>query len=541
MKKSLSIFILITIAIIAIRSMRFLYQSLDWAIEYCVDMVLMKFFAWSLDKGSWPYTDVLTYNLPMTIYINWFALKIFGNSSFGFRLFDVTWLILFSGTTFVYLNRKIPTLFAFFGATLCLTLEENATNFGALQRETMMLPFWILSLISYDKIREGKSRIKHGFLIGIYILITVLIKPTAIILLGCILLSLFIIDLKERKVSIKENLTFYISIFLGSLIILFMTLLPFLYKGIMFVAFDQWLSYFRDLSLSLEIISPSQLLLNIFTFSFSHWFIPLNEPIFEFQNNGHLSLFHLSIILFYLFLLFRGKVDIGPLFILITGLLNYLIQAKGFAYHLFPMWFACVLIVTFLINYLFQIALNNESGKKIIASFVIFLVCITLIFQQARSLRLYKGTNLYYEWNQSKKDFPKTETLEAIKSLNQSVKNRPTKIQIFEAYHSVSLSAIMNQDMILASRYPEAYVFYNEHPAMDKYKKDMMQSLQKNKPDIIVLNREGTFRVKKDLFQTFPELGDFLKNYTLEKEIKEINNVNYDLYVLNESGKTEKK
>lgn len=532
MKKSVTIFIALVIAIIAVRSIRFLYQSLDWSLEYCIDMVLMKFFAWSLDKGHWPYTDILTYNLPMTIYINWFALKIFGSSSWGFRFFDVCWLVCFSGITFIYLNRKISTLFAILGAALCLTLEENATNFGALQRETMMLPFWILCLIFYDKIREGNSRILYGFLIGFFICITILIKPTAIILLFCILLTLLILDIQANQFKIKNYFTFYFSILSGTLIILFLTALPFLLHGTLISSVKDWILYFKDLSSSLEIISAYQLLTNIFTFSLNNWFIPLNEPVTEFQNNGHLSLFHFVLIFVYLFLLYKKKLNIGPLFILIVGLLNYLIQAKGFAYHLFPMWFACILILSILLNYFYSELENNTRFSKIIFLTAIVLIGITTVYQQARALRLYRGTNLYYEFNQAKKGFPKIETIETLKNLNARNKTKPVNIQVFEAYHSVTLSAIMDEDMVLASRYPEAYVFYNDHPAMDKYKTDMINSLKANKPDIIVLNREGTFRIKRDLFQTFPALEDFLKDYHLEKEIREINNVTYSIYTL---------
>jgi 4-amino-4-deoxy-L-arabinose transferase-like glycosyltransferase len=78
------------------------------------------------------------------------------------------------------------------GASLCLTLSENATNFGAFQRETMMLPFWILSLISYDKIIEGKSQRLYGFLLGTYICISALVKPTGFLLLILILISLIV-------------------------------------------------------------------------------------------------------------------------------------------------------------------------------------------------------------------------------------------------------------------------------------------------------------------------------------------------------------
>ncbi len=534
MKKFITVFLSLLVLIISFRSSRFLYQSLDWSLAYCIDMVLMKFFAWSLDRGIWPYTDLHTYNLPMTIYINWVALKIFGNSSWGFRLLDVTWLIFLAGITFIYLRRKVSTItIALVGACLCLTLNENATNFGAFQRETMMLPFWVLSLISFDRIKEGKSQKIHGFLLGFYICFSALIKPTGLLLLFFILASLLLLSFKDSKFSLRNIIIFYLSIFLGGISVLFFSLLPFLIHGNLIASIKGWVGYFKDLSMSLEILSPYELIGNIFTFSPTHWFIPLNEPIPQFQNNGHLSLFHFCLISIYLFLLMIKKIEIGPLLILISGLLNYLIQAKGFAYHLFPVWFACLLIITFLLDFFYKFSIEEKNWKRPISIFIIIIIGLTVIHQQSRSLKLYKGTQLYADFNQTKRDSQKIEVLEVIKRIDSEIKTKPTKIQVFEAYHSVTLNAIMDEEMFLVSKYPEAYIFYNESPNMNKYKVDMLESLKANKPDIIVLNKEGTFRKKKDLFHIFPELEIFLKEYKLEKEIKEINNVTYSIYTLN--------
>lgn len=529
MKKFITIFLLTVVSIITLRSSGFLYQSLDWSLAYCIDMVLMKFFAWSLDRGYWPYTDVYTYNLPMTIYINWFALKIFGNSSWGFRLLDVSWLVLLGGITFIYLKKK-STLAALIGLSLCLTLGENATNFGAFQRETMMLPFWMLSLISYDRIRLGKSEIFHGFLLGIYICISILIKPTGLLLLFFILISLLWIKISESKFSLKETTQFYFSIFVGGCLILFLSILPFLIHGTLLSSISGWFGYFKDLSTSLEILSWQELVGSIFTFSPMHWFIPLNEPVEKFQTNGHLSLFHLFLMLFYVYLLAKKKVDLGPFLILISGFLNYIIQAKGFAYHLFPVWFSCILIVSYLIHFLFQFIQDEENWKKGISSFAIIIMGITLVNQQIRCLKLYKGTGLYTEINQTKKERVHVKVLETLKQINSEFVNKPTSIQVFEAYHSITLNSVMDENMMLVSKYPEAYIFYNESPIMEKYKMDMMGSLESKRPDIIVLNREGTFRIKKDLYQTFPALETFLRDYKLRAEIKEINNVTYTIF-----------
>lgn len=534
MKKFITAFLAILVLIISIRSSRFLYQSLDWSLAYCIDMVLMKFFAWSLDRGIWPYTDIYTYNLPMTIYINWVALKVFGDSSWGFRLLDVSWLVFLTGVTFIYLKRKVTAvIIALVGASLCLTLSENATNFGAFQRETMMLPFWILSLISYDKIIEGKSQRLHGFLLGTYICFSALVKPTGFLLLILILISLLWRSLTNSKFSWKDTAFFYLSIFVGGFLVLFFSLLPFIIHGNLVASFKGWLSYFKDLSISLEILSPTELVGNIFTFAPSHWFIPLNEPIAEFQNNGHLSLFHFCLISIYLYLLFLNKIDVGPFMILISGLLNYLIQAKGFAYHLFPVWFAVLLMITLLLDFFYKASTQKKKWISLGSVSFIIIVGITVVNQQSRSLRFYRGTELYTDFNQTKKDTQKIEVLDVLKKINSEIKIKPAKIQVFEAYHSVTLNSIMDENMHLVSKYPEAYIFYNDSPNMNKYKLDMLHSLNAEKPDIIVLNKEGTFRRSKDLFQTFPELNDFLKEYKLEKKVREINNVTYFIYTLN--------
>lgn len=538
MKKVITIFLSILVLIVSIRSSRFLFQSLDWSLAYCIDMVLMKYFAWSLDRGIWPYTDVHTYNLPMTIYLNWFALKIFGNSSWGFRLLDVSWLIFLSGLTFLYLKEKVSNLLiAIIGSALCLTLSENATNFGAFQRETIMLPFWVLSLIFFERIRKNYKQNLYGFWLGFCICISVLVKPTGFLLLLFILIMILFEKKRNSVFSIKESLFLFFFIFIGGIVVLFSSLLPFILHGKLLVSFQGWLEYFKDLSLSLEILSPVELIRGIFTFSPRHWFIPLNEPIMEFKSNGHLSLFHFCLIIIYLILLFLRKIDVGPLLILVSGLLNYLIQAKGFAYHLFPVWFACLLIMVMLVDFFYKISLSEKKWQRWVSVFAIFVIGITVINQQSKSLRLYRGTELYADFNQTKKEPHKIEILETLKKIDSEIKNKPTKIQIFEAYHSVTLNSIMDQNMVLVSKYPEAYIFYNESPLMDKYKTDMVNSLNANKPDIIVLNKEGTFRVKKDLFLTFPGLAQFLKDYKLEKEIKEINNVTYSIYTLDREKK----
>ena len=515
---------------ILLRSSYFIYQSLHWPLEYCIDMVLMKFFAWSFDKGLYPYTDIFTYNLPVTIYINYFGLKLFGDTSFGFRLLDASWMLFFALVSYFYF-RRLSFFAGFIGFVFTLLLPENATNFGAFQRETMILPFWILALLSTESIIKNENKRWNFFLLGTYCIFSFLIKPTAILLfLGC-QLNLFLYFIKSKKTIsyFKFNFLYFV---LGSLFSLGVCVSPFLLKRNLIASTLSWFRYFIDLSNSLEIKSANLLLSQIFTFSLKDWNLPLNQPVVEYFTTGHLGIFHALILFLFFVLYYLKKFNSSIIILLISSLGNYLIQGKGFAYHLFPLWFSIFAMCILILNYFLSI---TETGQNKIVKFIaiigIIFISLSLLSQQNKSLRMYKNTGLFKGFSEEKKVLEKSLLLTKLDEITKKLSKTPIRIQVFEAYHSISLKAVMDLNLELVSKYPEAYIFYNEAKEMQKYKTDMMNSLASKPPDIIVINQEGTFQEKKDLFLSFPELKIFLNQYKIESTILDLNNVTYQVFL----------
>lgn len=535
MKKAIRYLFILIILTMFIRASHFLYFSLNWPLSYCVDMVLMKFFGWSLDKGFWPYVDIYTYNLPGTVFFNWLGWIFFGNSSVGFRVFDISWLFLTAASIGLYLKRFSKTA-GILGFVFTLTLEAQATNFGALQRETILIPFWILSVYLFEKFFSKEWDILpvlSGFFIGL----SLMIKPTGAILI--FLMGLYaVFALYGRTISGKYpfRLLFrtgglFIS---GVLLALLLVTVPFLVKGIFLESITNWMKYFSDLSKSLEIKTFSELTKSLFSLKLRDWTIPLNEPIQitdqQFGSPGHFALFYIPVIIIYFVYALREKMSLFPFFIFLAGLGGYLLQAKGFSYHLFPAWFGIIMMSSVLIGKLYSdIEVSSRSYHSFLTILLLFVFTFSFFSIQSRSHRAYRGSNLYSGFKLQSQEIPLPFAHQKLKDLKEKFKGK-VRIQFFEAYHSAALNSVMDLGFDYASPFPEGYVFYSIKPEMDKYKKELMNRMKLQPPHIILMNREGTFEAEKDLFQTFPDLQTFLENYEQVDEFTEINGLNYQLY-----------
>ncbi len=524
------IFIYFGLITISFRALDFMFQSLDWSLEYCIDMILMKYFSWEFEKSKLPFIDFYTYNLPVTIYLNWFWAKIIGATDFSFRILDNIWYILLSISSFFYFKRY--SIFASISAfVFCLTLPMNATNFGAFQRETMFLVFWVLGIYSFEKILNENHLKLHFILLGIYFSLSFFIKPTSIFLFGFIFLYLIYLETAKKKFfEFKKNLILSVLSFLIISIFIF---LPFILKKQFNLAVSNWYLYFLDLNSSLEIKSFNELTKGIINFRFKDWSRPLNgfSSEQEYQiNPGRFGLLSVFSFLISVILYFRKKVNITVFILFFSSLANYYTQMKGFTYHLFPLWLSFIYFQLLCLNYFYNQLKEANLIKKSISVFFILFFLISILIQEDRSLKRYLGTGLYSKKTFENRILPSSYTNKYLNELNQKL-NKKVKFQNFETYHSISLYSSMKFDFELVSKFPEGYIFYGIDSRYDKYKKEMINSLTKNPPDIVLLSREGAFQEKKDLFKTFPELKKFLKNYQIYKTYHELNLVNYSIYV----------
>ena len=66
--------------------------SIHWPLIH--DAPLLHYIAWRIGQGAVPYRDMFDMNLPRAYILHLAALRVFGASDAGWRLFDALWLIL---------------------------------------------------------------------------------------------------------------------------------------------------------------------------------------------------------------------------------------------------------------------------------------------------------------------------------------------------------------------------------------------------------------------------------------------------------------
>src|SRR5690348_1969435 len=74
--------------------------SVGWPLIH--DAPLMDYIAWRIASGAVPYRDIFDMNMPGTYLIHTVALRLFGNSDLGWRLFDLLWLGLTAMTVYLF-------------------------------------------------------------------------------------------------------------------------------------------------------------------------------------------------------------------------------------------------------------------------------------------------------------------------------------------------------------------------------------------------------------------------------------------------------
>lgn len=154
-----------------------LLRSLDWPLVQ--DAPLMNYMAWRLDQGDAPYRDMLDMNFPGAYAVHWGAIRVFGTGDWGWRLFDLSWLGLTMGAM-VLCCRRFGWLAALAGALLLAVFHVENGPLRTGQREFVMVAPLLLSwhLVAAYAERGGWGRLlAAGLLAGF----AVTIKPVALL------------------------------------------------------------------------------------------------------------------------------------------------------------------------------------------------------------------------------------------------------------------------------------------------------------------------------------------------------------------------
>jgi hypothetical protein len=183
-------------------------RSFHW--PFIHDAPLMHYIVWRILSGAVPYRDVFDMNMPGTYLVHWIALRGFGISDPGFRLFDFLWLALTSSALYLFcrpFSRWAGALSAVF--FFSFHLSQGALSMG--QRDFLLCVFLILGAHFLAGSVEVGGSLKLSFLAGLALGFGATIKPYAAIYASFMLALLVGILLHQPRSGWKSNAALFLT------------------------------------------------------------------------------------------------------------------------------------------------------------------------------------------------------------------------------------------------------------------------------------------------------------------------------------------
>ena len=178
----------LVLAGVAVLTATLTLHSLSWPMAH--DAPLMQYVAWLIRGGVVPYREIFDMNLPGTYLLHLLALNLFGPSDFGFRLFDLSVLLLttigivVAGWSFGWrAGLSAGVLFWLYH------VAGGAWHTG--QRDFLLTPFLAWETVFLFRCRGG-VRLSALFWAGFCLGFAVWIKPYALfffLAVGCLLFA----------------------------------------------------------------------------------------------------------------------------------------------------------------------------------------------------------------------------------------------------------------------------------------------------------------------------------------------------------------
>lgn len=516
-------------ALAACRGLQVLSFTLRWPQSLTPDATLLHFDAWSLLQGKVAYRDMYSINLPVTHAIHALGIKIFGADDVGMRLLNIFLLCSLCVLTALYLRRH-STLSAILSIPAILTLTVDMGTFGQLQRETLLLPFWLGMLwISESVVAQKVAPWKGWALFGLLSGLACFIKPQSVLFSG-LLIGYWAFEQIRAKADLGNVLRKWIllpgAFSLSGL--LFIAFLPVILAGYSPDYLINWARYFQmyagagNTSVSFFFALMAQ--------PFALWpgdfLMAFGEPAFRGGRLvvGTFTLLHLLSLGLYLTFCVKNRKPFPLLFVIVAGYLSFLLHRRGFAYHLIGMWYGFNLVLVVAIGELARIRDASQStwrGKAAtfgpgLAALILAALLCGKQFVAERNLRSAGFGHLLRPVKAA--DFHVVETIGAVaEDLRAKRGSTRVTIQILEL-HAMALASVLRYNLEGASSYMQADPLYLDYPWRDEHRRAFMDQLLKNPPDIIVL--EG-FEMSEKL-DPFPEFARLVTtSYTALPRLRE--------------------
>jgi hypothetical protein len=175
------------------------------------DNEIFQSMASDLFRFDWlPYLGSWDQNFPGTVYIHWFSIIVFGNSAFGFRLFDLFVHAAMGGMYYTLLRRWLTPSVALLSVALYTGFYfANLASVGG-ERETFAMAFLLGGTLLLPKAMSNSPARRPyllGYVAGLLFGFQIAIRPTNSLFVLCALLFLSFISKRESLPFIVGVLT----------------------------------------------------------------------------------------------------------------------------------------------------------------------------------------------------------------------------------------------------------------------------------------------------------------------------------------------
>ena len=466
-------------------------RSLSWPLAN--DTPVFHFIGWRILSGDIPYREIYDLQMPGTYLFHMLAITLFGPGDVGFRLFDLMWVLAGAGGIIVFSGKRRGVYGPVIAVLVYMAMELRNGPHLTGQREIFMCPFlffnlYLAALATENGKRHAVQLALAGFLLGV----AMTVKPTIVILAALVCAAFVCLHTGEFRQRIRGTV-----VFLSCFCIAPAGIAVWLWSVGGLADFWEMLTRFLPVYAKHPSAGYQGLLSNIF--SQGAPVLPTLVLVPLALNTEHAD---------------RKRIIYACIGVL-YGLLHYVVQNKGFSYHLFIFYGMLMLLFGVTVS-----PLMKEKRFHIRAT-TISLVIITAfsvmfpLLARARSDQSLDTVKPYVNLL--------AQDLRAL-SLEQD-----DTVEIMDTIiGGLHTCYILKQRK--ATRFIGDLFFYVDidNPYIMRLRREYVETLTRERPKAIMLSNLTFGDLNKSRIRLFPELEHLLQNsYTVA-----VDRGGYTLYTL---------
>jgi hypothetical protein len=471
--------------------------QIHWPVVH--DGAILSYIVFLIDHGMAPYRDIVEMSFPGSYMIYWGAIHLFGPSALGFRLFDYTLMAVAAGAMMAITLPRRYWFGGVVGATSLFIAHASVSILDMAQRDLIMAVLLLCGCaLTLEAIRRGRTL--FIFCGGFCFSLATAIKPTALVFFLIPIVA--ILQWRKQGLSIWR----YFRAGIAGVLIPAIVVVAFLLREGSFFAFFHILFQLDAVYAGLKAPSFQVMMLTLFRAAIPRLLLLLVALLWVGQSNLRKS-FEQQIVL------------LG----VVLGASSFLIQHKGFGYHLYPflvfayLWIGIVLDET----------LRQKGAIRFLGAAVLCFLAFWQLPHMAKAA-LQEGYS--------------QDLLIALQTdlTNVGAANESGDVQCMEMT-SGCINTLYRMKLVQTTGFIGDYYFFlpDSYPIVPELRTRFLDAVDKRKTRIVVLTDEQWPSTQRGYTQIdqWPELAKYLStNYHIAVERKTFSGLTpagYRIYIRN--------